>query len=51
MVDRDRRVVLAWELTEAEIALIASAEVPAEYAYLDAELEGGPEQASSLLQS
>jgi prevent-host-death family protein len=36
---RDRRVVLPEELSEEEIALIASAEVPDEYAHLDAELE------------
>jgi PHD/YefM family antitoxin component YafN of YafNO toxin-antitoxin module len=35
---RDRRVVAAEELTEAEIELIARAEVPAEHAHLDAEL-------------
>jgi len=35
---RDRRVVPAGELTDAEIALIAAAEVPAEHAYLDEEL-------------
>jgi PHD/YefM family antitoxin component YafN of YafNO toxin-antitoxin module len=35
---RDRRAIAAEELTEAELALIASAEVPAEYAHLDAEL-------------
>ena len=52
MVERDRRVILAWDLTDAELALIALAEVPAEYAYLDAELEGWePEAASSPLQS
>ena len=37
---RDRRVVMAGELTEEERALIAAAEVPAEHAHLDAELEG-----------
>jgi PHD/YefM family antitoxin component YafN of YafNO toxin-antitoxin module len=36
---RDRRVVRAGELTEEEIALIAKAEVPAEYAHLDEELK------------
>jgi PHD/YefM family antitoxin component YafN of YafNO toxin-antitoxin module len=36
---RDRRVVLAGELTEEEVALIAQAEVPAEHAHLDAELK------------
>lgn len=35
---RDRRVFGAGELTEAQIAAIGAAEVPAEYAYLDAEL-------------
>jgi hypothetical protein len=45
-------VILACELTEAEIELIASAEVPPEYAYLDAELEGWePKQPSPALQS
>jgi PHD/YefM family antitoxin component YafN of YafNO toxin-antitoxin module len=34
---RDRRVVRPEDLTEAQIALIAKAEVPAEYAHLDAE--------------
>lgn len=38
---RDRRVVMAGELTEEERALIAAAEVPAEHTHLDAELEGG----------
>ena len=36
---RDRRVIAAGELTDEEIALIAEAEVPAEYAYLDEELK------------
>jgi prevent-host-death family protein len=36
---RDRRVVRAGELTDAEVALIASAEVPADYAHLDEELK------------
>lgn len=36
---RDRRVIAVEELTEAEIELIAKAEVPAEYAHLDAELD------------
>jgi len=36
---RDRRVVAAGELTDAEVALIEKAEVPAEYAYLDEELK------------
>lgn len=35
---RDRRVVAAGALTEAEIAAIAAAEVPAEHAHLVAEL-------------
>jgi hypothetical protein len=38
-VKRDRRVVVAGDLTEAEVAEIAKAEVPEEYAYLDTELE------------
>jgi len=36
---RDRRAVRAEDLTEEEIALIARAEVPAEYAHLDEELK------------
>jgi prevent-host-death family protein len=36
---RDRRVVRLEDFTEEEMALIAKAEVPAEYAYLDAELK------------
>jgi prevent-host-death family protein len=36
---RDRRVVLLEDFTDEEMALIAQAEVPAEYAYLDAELK------------
>ena len=35
---RDRRALAAEELSEAELALIAAAEVPAEHAHLDAEL-------------
>ncbi len=35
---RDRRVIEASELTEAEIALIVKAEVPAEHAHLDEEI-------------
>ena len=35
---RDRRAFRAEELSEADIALIAQAEVPAEYAHLDEEL-------------
>jgi prevent-host-death family protein len=36
---RDRRVVRLEDLTDEELELIAQAEVPADYAYLDAELE------------
>ncbi len=36
---RDRRVVRLEDFTDEEMALIAQAEVPAEYAYLDAELK------------
>jgi prevent-host-death family protein len=36
---RDRRVRRAEDLTDEEIVLIAAAEVPAEYAYLDDELK------------
>ncbi len=36
---RDRRVLMAGELTEPEIAAIAAAEVPAEHAHLDDELK------------
>ena len=36
---RDRRVVSAGELTEAEVALIAASEVPAEHSHLDNELK------------
>ena len=35
---RDRRAIAAEELTEAELELIASAEVPPEHGHLDAEL-------------
>jgi prevent-host-death family protein len=35
---RDRHVIKAGELTDNEVALIATAEVPAEYAHLDEEL-------------
>lgn len=35
----DRRVFGAGELSEAQIAALLTAEVPAEYAHLDAELE------------
>ena len=37
---RDREALRAEDLTEADLAAIAAAEVPAEYAYLDAELNG-----------
>ena len=36
---RERRVVSAGELTEAEVALIAAADVSAEHAHLDDELK------------
>jgi prevent-host-death family protein len=36
---RDRRVVRLEDFTEEEMALIAKAEVPAEYGHLDAELK------------
>ena len=36
---RDRRVVRLEDFSEDEMALIAKAETPLEYAYLDAELE------------
>jgi PHD/YefM family antitoxin component YafN of YafNO toxin-antitoxin module len=36
---RDRRVVRLEDFTDEEMALIAKAEVPAEFAYLDAELK------------
>jgi hypothetical protein len=36
---RDRRVIVAGELTDEEVALFAAAEVPAEYAYLDEEIK------------
>jgi prevent-host-death family protein len=36
---RDRRVVRLEDFTDQEMALIARAEVPAEYAHLDAELK------------
>jgi len=35
---RDRRVILPEDITDEELALIEAAEVPAEFAYLDAEL-------------
>jgi prevent-host-death family protein len=37
---RDRRVVRTGELTDEDLALIAKAEVPAEYIHLDDELKG-----------
>lgn len=39
LIRRDRRIVLAGELSDEEVALIAVAEVPAEYAHLDEELK------------
>ncbi len=39
LVRRDRRVILASDLTEAEIALIAQAEAPTEHMHLDEEIE------------
>jgi prevent-host-death family protein len=36
---RDRRVVRLEDFTDEEMALIAKADVPAEHAYLDAELK------------
>jgi len=39
---RDRRVFSVEDLTEAEVAAIERAEVPADYAYLDAELAEDP---------
>ena len=36
---RDRRVVSAGELTDAEVALVAAAEMPAELTHLDDELK------------
>lgn len=39
---RDRRVFSVEELTEAQVAAIEQAEVPAEYAHLDAELTEDP---------
>jgi hypothetical protein len=36
---RDRRVVRVEDLTDEDLALIAQAEAPAEFAHLDAELE------------
>jgi prevent-host-death family protein len=37
---RDREVLRVEDLTEADLKAIQAAEVPAEYAYLDAELNG-----------
>ncbi len=37
---RDRRAVLSAELSDAELDLIAKAEMPVEYAALDAEMKG-----------
>jgi prevent-host-death family protein len=37
---RDREVLRVDDLTDADMAAIAAAEVPAEYAHLDAELNG-----------
>lgn len=37
---RDRRAVLPTELSDAELDLIAKAEMPVEYAALDAEMKG-----------
>ncbi len=37
---RDRRVLVAGELTDDERELIAQAEVPEKHAHLDAELRG-----------
>lgn len=39
LMRRDRRAIKATDLTDEELALIAKAEVPAEYAYLDEELK------------
>ena len=36
---RDRRVVCAEDFNDEELALLAAAEPPAEYAYLDKELD------------
>ncbi|HXW23875.1 MAG TPA: hypothetical protein VEK73_03935 [Xanthobacteraceae bacterium] len=36
---RDRRVMRTGDLSDEDIALIAKAEVPAEYAHLDEELK------------
>jgi hypothetical protein len=36
---RDRRAITPEQLTDEEAALIAKAEVPAEYAYLDEEIK------------
>jgi PHD/YefM family antitoxin component YafN of YafNO toxin-antitoxin module len=39
LLRRDRRVLLAGELTDEELALIAKAEVPSEHTHLDEELK------------
>jgi hypothetical protein len=39
---RDRRVFPVGALTDTQIAALETAEVPAEYAYLDAEMTEGP---------
>lgn len=39
---RDRRVLGLEDFTDDEIALIEQAEVPAEHAHLDSELDTGP---------
>jgi len=36
---RDRRVIKAGDLTDEEVALVAKAEVPAEYGHLDEEIK------------
>jgi len=38
LICRDRRAIRPEDLSEDDLALIAKAEVPAEYAHLDAEL-------------
>jgi prevent-host-death family protein len=38
LLRRDRRAIRPEDLPEEDIALIAAAEVPAEYTYLDAEI-------------
>jgi hypothetical protein len=39
-IEKDRRVVRLEDFTDRELQLIARAEVPAKYAYLDSELTG-----------